>query len=175
MQLPTPEMILSLGRTAKETPNTMSTIRIGAVHKKLNNKRISKELFVLIIKELINEIKLQLIEGWQIKLPYRLGTLEIIEKQADFSKNKIDTRNLGVDWAKTKKLWKENPELESSKNVIYQDYEATGGIRFLLKWGSRSLLSYRFKILYNIKPVKAFRVEIFNARVLNNKMYRRHV
>lgn len=84
--------------------------------------KITKEKYLKVIRNINNCLKEALIQGNSIKLPYRMGAIELqkTKKNVKFKDGKI-YNNLPVDWDATLKLWHEDSECKEKKVLIRQD------------------------------------------------------
>lgn len=82
-------------------------------------KTLTEHEFYSIIRKINEYLADNFIEGNDIKLPHRMGILELrkFDARIDFKNNKIET-NLPIDWNKTLKLWYEDEEAFSNKTLI---------------------------------------------------------
>lgn len=104
---------------------------------------LTEHEFYTIVRSVNNYLADELLQGNDIVLPQRLGTLELRKYESRMSfKNGILKTNLPVDWDRTLKLWSEDEE-------SYKD-------RTLVKMEEKEI----FKVFYNKK----------NAN-FNNKSY----
>lgn len=90
----------------------------------------------------------KVLEGEEVTLPARLGTLFIqgVKKSLKFNRDGIPL--LPPNWAATKKLWENNPEAKATKKIVYCLNEETDGIVYKLHW-SKNRVPIENKIYYN--------------------------
>jgi hypothetical protein len=112
-----------------------------------------------------------LLEGYIFKMPYKLGSLGIIQdkKKLTFDENgKLNTDNLVVDWDKTMNLWrKEYPECKcksdykkiENKPVVYYTNEHTDGRVFKFHW-KKITSSLKNKSVYSFKISPKYKKEL---------------
>jgi len=109
------------------------------------------------IKEYVNIANLynkflidKVLEGEEVSLPYRLGSLSVRGKKQEvrFEDGKIV--GLAPDWVKTKKLWEEDAEAKNSKRLLYHTNEHTDGVRYKYNWSKNRVLVTN-KTLYNFR------------------------
>ncbi len=89
-------------------------------HKWLNiGTSVTEKDFYAIIRRINNYLAEELALGKDVKLPHRMGTLELRKKDAKvvFIENKLKT-NLPIDWDSTLKLWYENEDSFNNKTLI---------------------------------------------------------
>lgn len=86
---------------------------------------------------LINKV----LEGKEITLPARLGTLSIIgRKQKIEIQEDGSIKGLAPDWVKTKQLWDSNEEAKKNKKLIYHTNSLTEGIIYKFFWSKKSVI-----------------------------------
>lgn len=90
----------------------------------------------------------KVLEGEEVTLPARLGTLFIqgVKKSLKFNRDGIPL--LPPNWAATKRLWENNPEAKATKKIVYCLNEDTDGIVYKLHW-SKNRVPIENKIYYN--------------------------
>lgn len=72
------------------------------------------------INSLYNKFLIQkVLEGFEVTLPARLGTLSIIGKKQNLRIEDGIIKGLAPDWVKTKKLWDNNPEAKKKKKLMF--------------------------------------------------------
>lgn len=126
-----------------------------------------KNIIQLFFAFLMNKI----LEGDEITLPCRLGTLSVRgvkEKVIIGEDNKI--KGLSVNWAKTKLLWDSNPQSKLEKKLIYNTNEHSSGIRYRFVWGRNRVLT-QFKSLYSFRFIRTFKRELSRKIFEENKEY----
>lgn len=82
-------------------------------------KCLTEHEFYGIIRKVNDYLANELVKGNDIKLPHRMGRLELRKYDAriTFDGTKVKT-NLPIDWDKTLKLWYEDEESYKSKTLI---------------------------------------------------------
>lgn len=85
-------------------------------------KPISEHDFYSVIRLINNNLADQLVKGVDIKLPHRLGRLEVRKNAASITikDGKVKT-NLPIDWDATLKLWFEDEQSYQNKTLVKQD------------------------------------------------------
>lgn len=80
---------------------------------------LTEKEFYSIIRTINNKLADKLVKGNSIKLPNKMGTLELRKYEAKFNikDGKLKT-NLPIDWDKTIKLWYEDEESYENKTLI---------------------------------------------------------
>lgn len=108
---------------------------------------------------LINKV----IQGYEVTLPEKLGTLhiQVSKKEVKFNENGIP--NLPPDWVKTKKLWDKCEDCKKKKQLVYHTNEHTGGITYKLIWSKKnSILKH--------KTIYSFRLTRDNKRAIHKNV-----
>ena len=108
-------------------------------------------------------------EGFEVTIPSRLGTLQILG-----TKQKIEFRENGEpklppDWKKTKELWDRCPECKEKGQRVFHTNDHTGGVRYRLAWSKKRVLT-KNKSFYSFRLTRTNKREIY-TKVLNGKEY----
>lgn len=93
----------------------------------------------------------KVLEGVEITLPSRMGTLGILGRKQTvrFGKDgKIE--GLAPDWVKTKQLWETNPEAKAQKKLLYHLNSHTDNVRYKFLWSKKNVLVEN-KTLYSLR------------------------
>jgi len=112
---------------------------------------IDLNTYLNIVHSFLRFIMNQVIEGEQVTLPQKLGSISIQGKKVS-PKTDPDTgemTNLAPDWVRTKKLWNECPKCKKEKQLVYHLNEHTNGIRYRFNWRKRDVL-VKNKTLYSL-------------------------
>src|SRR5690606_12329780 len=65
-------------------------------------------------------LKEKALQGHEVTLPSRMGTLSIIGRKPKISVDEDNNiKGLAPDWVATKKLWQENPEAKVKKQRVF--------------------------------------------------------
>lgn len=106
---------------------------------------------------IIQAMNLHLIDkfykGHDIKLPYRLGSIELRKyiARVEFSKGEIQT-NLPVNWKATKELWAEDEESRINKTLVRYEEDFIYKILYNKKGAV-----YKNKLFYMMVFARAFK------------------
>jgi len=105
----------------------------------------------------------KVLEGEEVTMPARLGTLFIqgVKKNLKFNKDGIPL--LPPNWAATKKLWDSNPDAKATKKIVYCLNEETDGVVYKLHW-SKNRVPIENKLYYNFILTRA------NKRAIHQKI-----
>lgn len=119
----------------KSNLSTVESIAGGETQGKYN---IKAKLYSDILKDLNQELKqLIIFQNFELILPYRLGTLSIIQKKTKLkldSKGELVTRNLAINWKATKDLWKQDETARLNETKIFHLNEHSDGNKMFWKW-----------------------------------------
>ena len=98
------------------------TIRDYYYYYNKQKKGLTEHQFSSILKEIFKRIAEHLSMGEDLKLPHKMGSLEIRKrpKVTTFKHNKVRT-NLPIDWNETLKLWYSDAKCREKKKVVRCD------------------------------------------------------
>ena len=107
-------------------------------------QRLTEHEFYSIIRKINNELALNLSTGEDIKLPHRMGTIELrkISTYVNFKDGKLHS-NLPIDWDRTLKLWCEDEEAYKSRTLIKMEEKEIFKVYY-----NRTKADYNNKSLY---------------------------
>lgn len=130
-------------------------------YKQTTDEVVERKIY-LKINALYNKfLTRKVLEGNEVTLPARLGTLQILGKKP---KIKFDENNnvigLAPDWVATKKLWEENPEAKKRKQRVFHTNPHTDGVRYSWHWSKN-------KVLVENKTLYALRMTRDNKRAVH--------
>lgn len=123
------------------------------------------KVYILIANAYMKFLIDRVIDGDEITLPARLGSLSIIGNKRKLKFTEEGKPILPPNWAKTKKLWDNNPKAKEDKKVIYCTNEETDGIVYKYLW-SKNRVPIENKTLY------ALRLTRDNKRAVNRALKR---
>jgi len=124
-----------------------------------------------ICKKFNQRILTSLLQGYVFKMPYRLGSLGIIQKKKKIKFNEdgsLDTDNLVVDWDKTMILWKKmypdcvkraDYKQYRNKPMVYHTNEHTDGRVMSFHWKKKNM-NMPNKTVYGLKIVNQYKIEL---------------
>lgn len=87
---------------------------------------VTEHQFYSIIRKINNYLADLLLQGHDIELPCRMGTIEVRKYDAriSFKNGKVKT-NLPIDWDRTLKLWAEDDESYKNKILVRMEEKET--------------------------------------------------
>lgn len=114
----------------------------------------------------------KVMQGEEVTLPSRFGTLSIIGKKQNIRFDEQgNVQGLAPDWVRTKELWDRNEEAKNNKQLVYCTNEHTSNIRYKFLWSKMRVLVTN-KTLYALKMTRTNKREVSN-RVKNGQEYKR--
>ena len=118
---------------------------------KFSNNPVSIQTYLLLCYSFNKFIVNKVLEGNEVVLPARLGSLVIrgIKQQIKFSENG-EIKGLAPDWVKTKQLWDADPEAKKSKKLLYHMNHSTNGYRYSWFWSKKNA-AVQYKGLYSLR------------------------
>jgi hypothetical protein len=119
--------------------------------------------FVSIANEYMKFLFEKVLEGEEVTLPAKMGTLLITGRKRALKFNKDGVPMLPPNWGATKKLWERDPEAKATKKVVYCLNEHTNGVSYKINW-SKNRVPIENKIYYNLIMVRE------NKRAVNKKV-----
>ena len=124
---------------------------------------LDSKTYISIANKYMEFLIKKVLEGEEVTLPARLGTLFIqgVKKNLKFNKDGVPL--LPPDWSKTKKLWDNNPEAKINKKLVYCLNEETDGVVYKLHW-SKNRVPIENKLYYNFILTRA------NKRAIHNNI-----
>lgn len=136
-------------------------------YKDLVENPVDIKTFVLIANGFLKFMMLKLWSRGEIMIPERLGNILIRGHKSNIRVEDGKLVGAAPDWASTKKLWQEDEEARTNKQLVYFFNEHTQGIRYSYKW-SKSRVLCANKTLYSL------RMSRFNKRKLSSLIKEGH-
>ena len=134
------------------------------------NEIVDSKTYIDYANEFNKFLAEKVIEGYEITLPARLGTLSIIGKK---QKIKVDENGkifgLAPDWVKTKELWDNNPKAKEEKKLLYHTNNHTDNTIYKFLWSKNRILITN-KILYSLRMTRDNKRKV-HSLVKNGKKY----
>lgn len=127
---------------------------------------VEKKQFISITNGYMEFLIQKVLEGEEVTMPARLGTLFIqgVKKKLKFNRDGIPM--LPPNWAATKKLWDSNPDAKVTKKIVYCLNEETDGVVYKLHW-SKNRVPIENKLYYNFILTRA------NKRAIHQNIVQR--
>lgn len=132
-------------------------------------KVVDVKTYSLILKTMFKLMWEDILEGHEIVLPLRLGTIQITGIKTKPKFNDKGELMLPVDWGSTNKMWKEHPELKEKKQLVYFTNDHTNGVRYKVKWSKQGVI-FKNKIIYEFVAARANLRQLAQV-IKNGKQY----
>lgn len=125
----------------------------------------------VLINNLYNKFLMsKVLEGHEVTLPARLGTLCVLGTKSKVRYEDGQVKGLAPDWVGTKKLWDSNPEAKAKKTLLYHTNAHTDGVRYKIHW-SKSNVMVENKTLYALQLTRENKRSVHGA-ILEGKQYK---
>ena len=111
----------------------------------------------------------KVLDGEEVTLPAKTGTLQIRGTKKKLSFNQDGTPRLPPNWGATKKLWDRDPDAKAKRKVVYCLNEETNGVVYKAHW-SKNAVSIENKMYYSLILTRANKRAI-NRRIKEGKEY----
>jgi len=141
------------------------------LYKQSINNTIELKEYIIYANEFNKFLINKVLDGYEVTLPARLGTLSIIGKKENikFDENgKI--KGLAPNWVKTKELWDSNPKAKEEKKLLYHTNSHTDNTRYKFFWSKQRILIQN-KILYSLRITRTNKRNVHNL-ILKGKQYK---
>lgn len=138
-------------------------------YKETVNAPVEEKQYLEIANGYMKFLIQKVLEGEEVTMPARLGTLFIqgVKKNLKFNKDGIPL--LPPNWAATKKLWDSNPDAKATKKIVYCLNEETDGVVYKLHW-SKNRVPIENKLYYNFILTRANKRAI-HQQIIKGKEY----
>ena len=156
-------------KSKHRTNNFFGLLDSYNVYKKLDiSKKVKKDLYLMIVKDFMWFLRLQLVKTGSIILPQKCGTISIIGKptKVRFENGQIKNR---VDWGETRKLWNRDEQAKLNKQLVFHFNEHSNGIYYEIVW-SKNKVPLRNKNNYIFKACRALSRQV-SAAITNQTEY----
>lgn len=131
---------------------------------KLTDEAVDFKTYLIVAAKYHKFLIEKVLEGHEVTLPARLGTLCIVgKKQKPRFDEEGNVVGLAPDWPKTKALWERDPEAKKQRKRIFHLNAETDNYRFKYLW-SKSRVIVENKTLYALRMTRA------NKRAVHNKI-----
>lgn len=113
----------------------------------------------------------KVLEGKEVTLPSRMGTLSIIGKKQNIKFDE-DGKVMGLapDWVKTKKLWEDNEQAKKDKKLVYHTNAHSENVRYKYLWSKRNVLVEN-KTLYSLRLTRTNKRAV-HQKILDGAQYK---
>jgi hypothetical protein len=125
--------------------------------------------YISIANEYMKFLCEKVLEGEEVTLPARLGTLRIKGSKRAMRFNAEGVPILPPNWAKTKKLRESNPEAMAQRKVVYCTNEETNGVVYKFAW-SKNRVPIENKLLYALRMTRNNKRNVHKS-ILSGKEY----
>lgn len=108
-------------------------------YKNSSDNAVDVKIYIIIAQKYLRFIMLKVLDGFEVVLPNKMGTLSIRGKKRVVRFNEDGTPILPVDYAKTKQLWKDCKECEEKKQILYHTNPHTDGVTYSYFWSKKNI------------------------------------
>lgn len=127
---------------------------------------ISEKLFGTILSEINLGLSNLILDGNYLQLPSRLGNVGIYKTEVlPYFNKKGELKNVIIDWASTRKLWKEDEEAFKNQTKVYHKNDHTDKYVYKWHWDKRSC-NFTNQTVYKFIPIRKA-VRTLSARLKN--------
>lgn len=160
-------ILLMIHQMQKTEVNSRSSLKLYKENTPVKD-RLSDRDYLLIAEGYAEFMMEKVKDGEEVTIPAKLGSLRIRGRKKPL-KFVNGVPNLPPDWAKTKKLWAENPDAKATKKLIFCTNENTSGAVYKLLW-SKNAVPLENKTLYSLRLIRRHKRAIHEL-VDNGKEY----
>lgn len=140
-------------------------------YKDLVENPVDIKTYILLAGEYNKFLIDKVLEGKEVTLPSRMGTLSILGKEQNIrfdEEGKIV--GLAPDWVKTKELWKNNPQAKLEKKRVFHTNSHTENVRYKYLWSKRNVLVEN-KTLYSLRLTRTNKRAV-HQKILDGAQYK---
>lgn len=112
--------------------------------------QVDKKTYLAVVRKFMSFAGGYLLVKGDMKLPERLGEIQILGRKSKFRIEDGLIKGLAPDWKATKELWAENPIAKEEKRVLFHFNEETNGIRYKFFWSKHGVIISN-KTLYQLR------------------------
>lgn len=129
-------------------------------------RRITEHEFYSIIRKVNLLLSEELINNGEIKLPQRMGTIELRKYETNITIDKEGKihNNLPIDWEKTIELWYEDEESYKKRTLVKMEEKEVFKIYY-----NKSIANYNNRAFYNFEFNKELKT-LLKQRIKENKI-----
>lgn len=137
---------------------------------------LSESQYFSIIRQVNNLLVDEIVSGNEIKLPHRMGTLEVrkCERSIKLNKNGEVVTNLPIDWDGTLKLWYEDKEAYKDKTLLRLDEQEIYKLYYNktnANFNNRAFYTFVFNKELRQRLKRNIRLGIVDAFLIKGKNY----
>lgn len=116
-------------------------------NKWLGSQTVTEKEFGTIVRTMHIHIVKHLLKGHDVKLPHRMGKLELRKRMTSIEyKNGVLRDNLPINWSETLKIWHQDKIARKRKQLIKIETESVYRIRY-----NKSKANYNNKAFYQLQ------------------------
>lgn len=122
-------------------------------YKSKSDNPVDIKVYISVVQGYLKFLMFKLFSIGEIKIPERLGTVQIQGKKVKVTYEDGQIKGLAPDWGATKKLWEESIVAKTNKQLIYHFNEETNGVRYKFLWSKSRVLAAN-KTLYDLRMTR---------------------
>lgn len=127
------------------------------IYKKKVQNPVDLKTYITLCNNYNKFLMSKVFEGFEVTLPSRLGTFQIIGNKKKIRFDENGKPMLPPDWVKTKALWEKCEECKKEKKIVYHTNDHTNGVVYKLHWSKK-------RVLIKNKSLFSFRLTRDNKR-----------
>lgn len=138
-------------------------------YKQESKKPVDIKTYLNITTGFIKFLMFKVLNGDEVVLPWRLGTLMITGRKQKLRIENDVIKGLSPNWKKTKELWEKSEEARLAKRLVYNTNEHSESYRYKFIWSKKRSIVEN-KTLYSLIFTRANKRELA-SRILEGKEY----
>lgn len=147
-------MILMLNSEAEVMDKTeCNTRKSYSLYKTLTSNPLPLPFYIGLANEYMQFLSEKAVEGEEITLPGRLGSVVVAGKKSKLKFDKKGVPLLPPDWVKTKALWERNEEAKATRKIVYHTNDNSSGVIYKFFW-SKNRVALENKSLYSLRMTR---------------------
>ena len=123
-------------------------------YKKNSTNSLDIKTYIIIATGFIQFLMKKVIDGNEIVLPARLGTLKVFGKKQNIRFVDGEVKGLSPNWCKTKELWAKSEDAKNRKQLVYNTNEHSDSMRYKFLWSKKRSIVEN-KTLYSLIMTRA--------------------